>query len=998
MSKIFYAVEIYTNTTVTNSTYGIVNGVFRFITDRPGYDLSTVIPIYGPDEIDKTGTLIGGQNVPYSFREGIFTKEAITTNHSKSIDISSFGNYSTDSQFSFKVRNDQIFWAFCNNNGINLSNSTCIFWIVIDNVFYQRARGKVVNNPGSEVDYEFDIDDDATLIHKNIPPNLSVLPVTSATQAVVSPAITNGEPIPVVFGDVPYSKILKNNADNYVVPLNPPYMAAAALVGTGTGPYTKNIDGTYSIILLIGGSVDLSEIAKIDGMYLSVIAGTFDSGSGQVAVPTDKIYKILSHTSPVSFSSYYEITITISDPLISSGSGSSQKILDPSLFNNPSNGYGRINTTLLGTSRTWWFEISNYSQEAYVSNNPVSVLNLYDYNSSSSAYGDTTSLLTLGEGNSSSIELTANTATSDGKVSKFEDIPVNLIGFGMSHSEPQPTDPDYHNSSTDLQKVTDRDRLTSVTMSSVVPGSGSYWLAVDYKPTPTRPSYLNPFINNSYDSIFLCIDFDFTMFLSSTSSHMIIGELTLEVTDLSGYVYTIGSVGDNPDYANSISCPNPYSNFVPNELQKNQNTYGDNFCYFCTPSQSGGLTYKYILKIPDLSPSVFAQDQISNVRIKILLYSQEEAINVAIKEIAIVGERQIDTITADVFARTTGELTGATTGPVVMVGGSPTYPDGNQSTGDVYHAFMHILEDYDNIPTKLIDYGTLKTDRFSTLWAVSRTLTEQKNSSEYLNELCAQSFVGMFSGRTGKRVLRVLQGFSGTLTPTTGNGKTTTHDKTLIVRNSLSGFTKTDLNNVYNSFLMQYAFNPGSNNMLRSFNVSNVDQSSFPSASTPDPRDSTKPKWWSYFSGFPVSLTDPFNTLSDSTATAFYNTAASIWAACHAAYLKNGVVRISQGDVSSLAWFGDSQIWSTSDTTCTGVTSSAYLLLQLLVSWCTIQKDLISYSIPITVNTYGTELLDIVNFNDTIYTQGSNRKGWIVGIETDTSKDQFNLNLILQPQ
>jgi hypothetical protein len=145
-------------------------------------------------------------------------------------------------------------------------------------------------------------------------------------------------------------------------------------------------------------------------------------------------------------------------------------------------------------------------------------------------------------------------------------------------------------------------------------------------------------------------------------------------------------------------------------------------------------------------------------------------------------------------------------------------------------------------------------------------------------------------------------------------------------------------------------------------------------------------------------LTDPFNTLSDSTATAFYNTAASIWAACHAAYLKNGVVRISQGDVSSLAWFGDSQIWSTSDTTCTGVTSSAYLLLQLLVSWCTIQKDLISYSIPITVNTYGTELLDIVNFNDTIYTQGSNRKGWIVGIETDTSKDQFNLNLILQPQ
>jgi len=113
MPKIHYAIAIFTASTLTNTAYGLVSGVFRFVTDRPQYDGSTVIPTYGAGEINTlTGDDRGGTSETAVFYEGFLQKQGITGNPSRSIDISTAGSYSTDSAFQFTLRNDLKFWNF----------------------------------------------------------------------------------------------------------------------------------------------------------------------------------------------------------------------------------------------------------------------------------------------------------------------------------------------------------------------------------------------------------------------------------------------------------------------------------------------------------------------------------------------------------------------------------------------------------------------------------------------------------------------------------------------------------------------------------------------------------------------------------------------------------------------------------------------------------------------------------------------------------------------
>lgn len=946
MSVIHYAVEIITNTSLTNATYGIINGVFRFVTDRPSYDLSTVIPTYGADEIDIAGNSIGLSDVPYAFYEGFFLKDCISSNPNRSIDIVSCGNYSTNSQFSFIIRNDLKFWNYCQANSLTLIGQRVVMWVVIDDVFYQCARGRIKNNPYTETNYQFDVDDDATLIHKNIPPRLSVLPATSATQTV----ITQGDPIPVVFGNVPYSKVLKNNTDNYILPLNPPYTPAAAT--------NYSISGTPSeyYLTLYSSVVFSANDSRLVGMYLYAAIVSIS----QVFSTIDRMYKIISNTE----SSSGLVTIKFDSPLVKSSSGDSSTdiLIEPSEFNDV-----RWNHCLTGTypnyvstGDTWWFQISNYAQKSYVSNNQVAVSDISEYNSSVNNYNSVANLLDLTSTPNPTIKLTTNTATKDGKVTQYDRINIPLAGYGLIAWGSD----DVVEYIADTSLVTDKQQATGNGFNTLLHPGYYNRILVDVSTQPIQSYFKNQVLKNSYQALYLCLDYKL---LSQPGESISLGDVYLQVTDLCNNVITYhGSSGVFSDPI-PISVYEEYFDFIPNNLMLD--TSGS---IFGAKSKSSGQTFRACLKIPDMDPSVFISPQIKNVRILLYIKSFLYDFRILMNEICLVGERQVDTLTADLFARTTGELTGV----------SATDP--NHSTDDVYHAFMHILEDYDGIPPALINYGTLAADRIA--WKVSRTLTEQKNSVDYLSELCAQSFVGMFSGRTGKRELRALS-FAGTLIPTTGTGKTATHDKSLIVRNSISSYEKTSLDNVYSFFNLQYCYDAGSGSFLRAFNIANVDQVAFPAVGDTDAYGN--PLWWSYCSGLQTSTTDPSVGYIDSNA---------LWDTCHASYLLNGVMRGAQVDKSELPWFGDSLLWDSTDTSCTGVTSSAYLYLQLLLQWCTLQKGIIPYSIPLNENTCETELLDIVNFNNTIYTNGADISGWIVGLEVDASKDQLILQVLLQPE
>ena len=1021
MSVIHYAVEIYTPTNTTNSEYGFYLGVARFITDRPSYDLSTVIPTYGPTEIDIDGNTVTG-NVPYAFYEGLVVKDGVTTNPGKSIDITMGGSYSNDCQFSFKIRNDIDFKSFCSSSSINLSNCITNFWVVIDDVFYQLARGRLTENQSTESELEFIVQDESTFIHKNIPPTLSVLPQNTSTSSNVSPIIQTGDPIPVIFGNVPYSKLLKNNNPNYVYPMNPTsagaldYKPAAALAGS----YNET---TFTLSLIANQNVDIGIATTINngGAYLSVVGGQY-GGSNP---PFDRFYRIVSATF-LSYPTYVQFDLVLDSPLFNkSGNDSSEdEIMKQSDFNNISNGYALDPATRKSHQPyiTWWFIISFFEESSYVSNLPVSVQNIYSYNSSNSTYNDISSLVkinALGTASlpSPSVELTSNVALNDGNVTKYDYIPTNIVGFGMDTNETtvqgtgNPSE--WYTDSTSISTVTNRNRTDHKPMTTVLTPGIQTFLAVDIIPPPSVPAYNNPFLNNSYKSLYLCIDFD----LSANTSSVILFSPRLVYYDLAGGNIVAGAPGappyiayapDNAYYYINSSGLNVHANFTPNDLMLNYAS-GDSSCLFSTQATTGYLTYRHIIKIQDSNPSVFTFMPVTRVRLYSILYNDTAGypITINIKNIAIVGERELDTITGDIFSRTTGEKTGSTTGPVLA---GPTYPDGNNFVGDVYHAFMHMLEDYDGIPTKLINYDLLQQNRANgtypaQTWYVSRTLTEQKNSINYLNELCAQTFVGMFSGRSGKREFRVFQGFLGGLSPNTGPGKSINHNSSLIIRDSIQGIQTTSINNVFNSFNIQYYYDAGSKNYIRSFNISNVDKSTFPIISAVNSSDASKPLWWSYFNGLPVSIEDPFNTSlqitpvtgSNLLASDVYNKSKVLWDACRAAYLQNGIVQVASGDLSTLGWFNDSQLWSASDWSSTDITSTAYLFLVLAVAYCTKQKDIISYSIPINSSTYGTELLDIVNVNDPVYTRGQNRIGWVVSIEADVSNDKFNLKIMFPP-
>lgn len=55
------------------------------------------------------------------------------------------------------------------------------------------------------------------------------------------------------------------------------------------------------------------------------------------------------------------------------------------------------------------------------------------------------------------------------------------------------------------------------------------------------------------------------------------------------------------------------------------------------------------------------------------------------------------------------------------------------------------------------------------------------------------------------------------------------------------------------------------------------------------------------------------------------------------------------------------------------------------------------YSIPITTNTVGTDILDCVTVKNAVYTDGTARTGWIVSRELDAVNDLLILQAMLLP-
>jgi hypothetical protein len=149
------------------------------------------------------------------------------------------------------------------------------------------------------------------------------------------------------------------------------------------------------------------------------------------------------------------------------------------------------------------------------------------------------------------------------------------------------------------------------------------------------------------------------------------------------------------------------------------------------------------------------------------------------------------------------------------------------------------------------------------------------------------------------------------------------------------------------------------------------------------------PTWYEYFGGL---IGDPSNSAIN------YADSKDIWDKCRASFVTNQSVKQAQNDISQLVWFIDTFLFNGgSDTWGHGTQSSAYLFLQLLAQWTTLQKYIVKYRIPIDPTTVETELLDVVTFSDVIYTADEIIPGIIIHVEPDPSTDQLVISTILKP-
>lgn len=957
MSIFHYAIEIILDGDFPDrESIGLKDNVFRFVTDRPSYDGSTIIPIWGEHERE-SGDII------YSWYENLLTRDGITQNPGREIDISMAGNYGTLSGLTFTLRNDVEFLEICRLYDINLCNRRVNFYVVIDDVFYQFWSGVIANNPIDEVTFQFVCQDDSQQVHKTIPPN-----VISPT---AYPDSTNqGDAIPVCIGNVPHAE-LKNTKNLTTDPITNNLTNSINLnnVGTTLEPmFYKQTAAFHYFDGMTGGLFGHAVLNLITtnlnsgyGFGLNELAGYYLMENGE-----DKIYKIfgnhatIGNLTRVLFSEQLPYTMDV--------------------FNN-NNGTGYIYILDIRglpdhpQENTKWFQIFppdieyKFSQietdadkyGAEIANDGLGYSAISLYNKDLSKYESIGDLIDISE--TDRLRFLTNNVNVDGVIKNYK-----LVKFGEYYAG----DPALgSNLMWDSFASNNPSYLPDTTFLSRSPVRLNPQL-IDYDRSTyyeTHHSLKYHFIVMDYtdidisdiESICAGIDFDTTVVTSCLMS------IAVQRIDIFGKLYPIGEytqVGINPIASDG------HFNIIPNNYyDMRHGSYGaDNHTLFNDPSTGGKFVSDNVTLPVEILDWI---KQTGKVRVWFQCRFPVET-NTKIKEFAIFGLKTYETIKGDLFAKVEGEKVGYypdgslnpnSTIPVDPYTLAPITP-----TNTVYHAFMHILEDYDKLTH--IDYHNLPLYRIGesvdgSNWYVGRQLTEQKNSLEYLIELAKHSFVGIFTNRLGYKHLSAwLQ----------DNIATIVHNQDNIVRDSIAGWEQTDVTNLFNEFTLNYAYNPASQKFEKSFSVKYTDDDRGFPLLTADPYDRI---WTDYFSGF---------------ADLNYDDAKRLWEQCHTSWLKNKTTQNADTSLTECYWFIDGSVFEY------GVQDTTLSYLQNLIIWTTRQKDTVNYAISITPECLEQlELLIPLSFADVIFTDSVARLAWIYKIELDVRNNNMLLSIIFYP-
>jgi len=972
-------------TSDTDASIGLDSGIFYWVTGIPGYAGSGYS---GDAPASKT------------WKEGILTDLKRIGQPNRMVDILVNGDYGSLSGFEFEVDNTSLFWNTLESNDYYVINRKIDVYIFIADVSYQVWSGVVKEIQYTETIYKFICKDNWEALHKPLPP----VEITKQNFPRVNENAV-GKTIPVAIGDVKRAQLFNLFSSNDPVVLCD-YQGKQSTVAP---LLAYNKASRFISLYTPGMTFDANELK---GYYMRNVIG----GNGES-------FRIQSHTA----------TATAGHP---SRLYRTEFILEDWFDTDPTSANDLGNNPDADTSTTiWYFEIVTFTASFVVSNDDITefmtdtngqraILNYFDKDletwvNASDVLNKTSLDDILSE--LPGMEIVARSLDMDGSIRTLFTIAPDSIQIIEARS----IIANYTLSSTsgDEEDLRDNDFDTDYEIVVTVADSDVANILWQYK--CDIPPQL---VRADFDRVYMIADWNIGTNQDDTD---VTGTLLVWLIDVLGRETAV-LVNQQLFTATIDNGETEDMYLIPKVHYNDPDTANAQF-----------LDNRQDLEIQ----SVISNDTVLRGYPKILLQisntSQKvgaaSTITIKVKEIAFVGEKNVNIINQDLFTKIKGEKYSTA------------------ETNSVYNTIRLIMETYDGIASADIDYNNMLAQR--ALWRTGRQIRERKKSNEYLKELAQQAFLIIYPTRDGKRGVKAWRDDSTSVA---------THDESTILSGGILSWKKSPISKVYNDITVMFDENPGRGDFDKSIFITKTDQASFPgagvstgtdtdrsanftSARVSPPIDQVGSRWRARFSystdqsgwaanGIYISFTAntgeqiPFAVIvavssdgksiytefdnifniskgSYSTATTLeshttgvpawseyaggfgnnYSLAKSLWEICQASYDRTLAINPLR---MGCHWYPDNDEFATG----TGGTGNAAMyLMQNLVEWATRQKDIVEYALPINATNIQLELGDPITFNDQKYTNDVNRTGYISKIKIRPAVGEMIIEAVLIP-
>jgi hypothetical protein len=1017
--SIHHAVEIDISdiTSDTSANIGLYSGVFRWVTERPGYDGVTVVPT---DE-DATG---GFATV---WKEGIITDRASIGQANRIINILASGDYGTLSGFTLKVNNTSIdgtgsgdkFSDALFDNDYFLINRKVKYYIVIDDVFYYAWSGIVTKTSYNETEYSIRCEDDSKTIHKPFPPN-----TITKRQFENLQSKSEGKSIPVSMGFVDNAKLLNISVQNDAIDVA---SKNGNIYKTATIRSYDSVNKT-----LVFESFDLFFNAdELQGFFIRHIVGG-----------DDQVLKILSNIESTNIALGTAIAYA------------TEVTLENVLTQTPNTGAsdGRTRSFIEIFNYDSFHIVSNKEIEEYYQGEEGSKINLKTWNedlldwvnvSEITDLYDTADLSNIGLSGAvyPGVKVLSKLVNYDGDYNKTISLTPSRASLQYVRTYEEIGGDileDDQVITTDFTLYADDESIRDNSKSSPKE------IEIDVDETQIEDNsvmitflFKNKIRDNikitDYENIYMLIDMDvksdknidlYAVKYRSRASSDIYQPVTLI----------------NPTITfNTSMTPDVYEEirFIPGNHYND--SYGNTTLFEDNKANLSSLAFYDKSKIFRSWPYI---DVFPDIEFRNLPSSQTTKITFKIYEIALVVEILVNVTSEDLYTKIQGEYFRSTSPEI--------------KTDNVYYIFRHILENYDLLTSADLEYNDLGVNRIS--WPAGRQITKKENSKKYLQELARQSFVGIYPTRKGKRGLKAFRD------DTTFSSVQHFSDNGNIIVDSISRFELSDINQVYNDFDIKYDYNPAKDDFEQSIFIHKADSSAFPGRFVSNGTDSNKtfltgtvtikadgtsyitltfgadPTWATVGEFASINDASPglgaieFGTITRKTTTEIdiefnnligaldgdttttttvishgsgraswkdyvggyteYNKASSHWTVCHNSYERTGRLNQLPDSLSNCKWFVEESKFNINSP---GDNSSAHKYLEQLIEWTTRQKEIVEYQIPLTTTNLQLELLTALQFKDQKYTNGDVRQGYITKTKINPALDTMTIEATLEP-